>query len=117
MIPLAAQLACARRELAIRRNVYPSFIKSGRMTKEESAKEIAAMESICATLDKLRDLEAVSEEIRGTIDATLNHEHTARNAAVTTVAPVATATPPAPPADVRGSNGAGGAGMEQGGLF
>ncbi len=47
------QIACVRRELALRKNVYPGFVKKGRMTQEAADREIAAMQavhdSICTT--------------------------------------------------------------------
>jgi hypothetical protein len=37
---------CAVRELAMRRGVYPKFVRSGRMTQEQADREIAMMEAI-----------------------------------------------------------------------
>ena len=45
------QIACIRRELNLRRNVFPRRVEAGRMTSETAAREIAAMEDI---LDRLR---------------------------------------------------------------
>lgn len=53
MIPLADQVRAAKRELALRRNVYPRRLRFGRMTQEEADREIAAMEAIVATLEQL----------------------------------------------------------------
>lgn len=49
-IPLATQLAAARRELAMRRNVYPKWVAGGRMTQLKAHAEIAAMAAIVETL-------------------------------------------------------------------
>ena len=38
--------ACATRELAMRRGVYPKFIASGRMTQEQADREILLMGEI-----------------------------------------------------------------------
>ena len=54
-IPLKRQLACARRELALRRKAYPGWVQRNKMTHAEAEEEIAAMEGIIATL--LADLE------------------------------------------------------------
>lgn len=64
MISTPQQLACARRELALRRNVYPKWVREGRMTQAKADDEIAGMEAICATLEKLQLLEEASEEMR-----------------------------------------------------
>lgn len=37
---------CARRELAMRRRVYPKWVESGRMTQETADREIACMAQI-----------------------------------------------------------------------
>lgn len=41
-----AMIACARRELAMRKNVYPKWVASGRMKQDAADKEIAAMQAI-----------------------------------------------------------------------
>ena len=45
------QLACVRREIALRRRVYPRKVESGDMTREQAEREVAAMEDI---LERLR---------------------------------------------------------------
>lgn len=40
------KLACVRRELALRRNVYPGFVARGKMKQSAADKEIAVIESI-----------------------------------------------------------------------
>ncbi len=47
----AEQIACIRRELGLRRNVFPGRVRAGKMTQETADREIAAMEDI---LDRLR---------------------------------------------------------------
>jgi hypothetical protein len=39
-------IACARRELAMRKNVYPKWVAAGRMKQDAADKEIAAMQAI-----------------------------------------------------------------------
>lgn len=53
MITLEQQIACARREVAMRRNVYPKWVKSGRMKQEQADHEIAVMDAIVFTLRQL----------------------------------------------------------------
>lgn len=52
-IPLVDQLACAKRELRLRRNVYPEWTRKGRISKDTAALELARMEAIVATLEEL----------------------------------------------------------------
>lgn len=64
MKSLPDQLACARRELAMRQNVYPKWVKDSRMTQDKSNSEIDGMQSIIQTLEKLQMLAEVSEEMK-----------------------------------------------------
>lgn len=52
-VSLQDQLECAKRELAMRRRVYPKFVDSGRMTPRSAEREIRAMSAIVDTLVKL----------------------------------------------------------------
>ena len=47
---LEAQIKCVRRELALRRNAYPRWVKSGRMKEAEAVREIETMEAVLETL-------------------------------------------------------------------
>lgn len=51
MKSLDDQLACLRRELALRRNVYPKWIESRRMTPDKAAHEIECMEAAIKTIE------------------------------------------------------------------
>jgi len=53
MIPLTEQLAEARRELALRRKVYPAWVKSGRLDMATAHYQLQAMEAIVKTLMRL----------------------------------------------------------------
>lgn len=53
MKPLADQIACARRELSMRRRVYPMWVSTQRMTQAKADHEIACMEAIVATLEAM----------------------------------------------------------------
>ena len=48
------QIRCVGREIGLRRNVYPKFLASGRITQEKADHEIAAMEAVYETLKRLR---------------------------------------------------------------
>lgn len=59
------QLACAKRELELRRRVYPKWVSVKKMTQEKADAEIACMEAIVCTLDRQAALAAVTEEMLG----------------------------------------------------
>jgi hypothetical protein len=45
-ITTMAKLICLKRELRIRENTYPGLVKEGRMTKEQTANELAVMKAM-----------------------------------------------------------------------
>jgi hypothetical protein len=49
---LAEQIMCVRRELAIRKSVYPQWVKSKRMKAEAADHEIACMQAVHDTLQR-----------------------------------------------------------------
>ena len=50
---LEAQITCVRRELAMRKNVYPKWVQSGRMKAEAADHEIQCMQAVHDTLSEL----------------------------------------------------------------
>lgn len=56
-VSLEQQVKCARRELAMRRGAYPRFVAHGKMKQAKADEEIAAMEAILATLERLEQAE------------------------------------------------------------
>lgn len=52
-VSLDMQLRCAQRELKIRRDVYPAWVRAGRMNKFTAEDEIARMAAIVKTLQNL----------------------------------------------------------------
>ena len=56
-IPIAAQIESVRREIAMRRRVYPRWIEHERMTQRKADDEIAAMEAVLATLQGIEERE------------------------------------------------------------
>ena len=64
-LPLEDQIACAERELALRRRVYPKWVDSGRMKPAKAEQEITAMEAIVATLNRNKILRDIGEEMQG----------------------------------------------------
>lgn len=51
-VDIKAQAAAAKREITMRRRVYPRWVASGRMTADAAGREIAAMEAILLTLER-----------------------------------------------------------------
>lgn len=52
-ISLAEQLACAQRELRLRRAVYPRLVQHGKLKPAQAEQEIARMAAIVETLTAL----------------------------------------------------------------
>jgi hypothetical protein len=50
---LEDQIKCVRRELALRRTVYPGLIRSGRLHPEAAQQQIACMQAVLDTLTAL----------------------------------------------------------------
>ncbi len=64
MKPMVELLASARRELALRRRVYPRWVESGRISEDQAAHEIQCMSDICEVLELRKVLAEVTEELR-----------------------------------------------------
>jgi hypothetical protein len=56
MIGLREQIACAEREIAMRRKVYPGLVRQGRMTLIRMEQEISTMEAIRNTLLRIEEI-------------------------------------------------------------
>jgi hypothetical protein len=63
-LPLTEQLACARRELALRMKVYPRWVAHEQMTERAAKREILAMTAIVHTLEALVEAEASHQQPR-----------------------------------------------------
>lgn len=51
-VSMTAQIKCVEREIAMRKRVYPRFVKNGKMTQQEADAELAAMEAVLKTLNE-----------------------------------------------------------------
>lgn len=51
-----SQIACVKREIALRERVYPKWVAAGRMKQQAADHEIAAMRAVLATLEAARKL-------------------------------------------------------------
>ena len=67
MIPLTEQLAEAKREMAMRKNVYPRLVQEGRKgwTMPIARQRIETMEAIVETLERQVALEEASNDLFG----------------------------------------------------
>jgi hypothetical protein len=52
-VEIGDQLKAAKREAALRRRVYPRWVEGKRMTQAKADDEIAAMDAIVETLERL----------------------------------------------------------------
>ena len=53
MTTLDDQIRCIKRELALRRRVYPRLLQQGTLTQDQAAHEIRTMDAVLATLQAL----------------------------------------------------------------
>lgn len=60
MITTEDKRRCLKREIAMRKSVYPGWIASGRMTRAQADREIAVMEAILADYQEPDLLAAVA---------------------------------------------------------
>jgi hypothetical protein len=54
-ITIDQQLAEVRREIGMRRHVYPRFVESKRLTQAQADERIAILEAVRVMLEELRD--------------------------------------------------------------
>jgi hypothetical protein len=60
IITTADKLACAKRELAMRKNAYPRWVEQNKMSAGKAAHELACMEAIIADYEDAMIEEAVT---------------------------------------------------------
>lgn len=56
---LDEQIACVKREIAMRERVYPRFIESGKLKQQKADREIEAMKAVLETLTVLASQETL----------------------------------------------------------
>lgn len=64
-VSLEDQLACVDRELAMRRKVYPRWVKNGKLTQAAADLEILKMRGVRRALIRRAALEAVWDDAGG----------------------------------------------------
>jgi hypothetical protein len=65
-ISLTDQIACLKREIALRKNVYPKWVGQRRMTQDEADREIARMTAALHTVMEHQKWQAPVEQLAGT---------------------------------------------------
>jgi len=58
-VQIETQIAAVRREIALRRKLYPGWIENRRLSQKDADDEIAAMEAVHATLTDVQTLRHV----------------------------------------------------------
>lgn len=53
-ITIEDQIVCVRREIGMRKRVYPRWVENGKMKMDQADREIAVMEAVLTTLEYLR---------------------------------------------------------------
>ncbi len=54
-INLHQQIACVRREIKMRQDVYPRWVGKGKLRQAEADYQIVAMQAVLETLEQLQD--------------------------------------------------------------
>lgn len=52
-VPLETQIICIKREIAMRKRVYPKWVREGRMKAHNAEIEIEAMEAVLETVEEV----------------------------------------------------------------
>ena len=55
MATLAEQIACVRREIAMRERVYPKWVEGGRMKQADANRELETMKAVLETVQKVEN--------------------------------------------------------------
>lgn len=66
-VNLAQQIACVRREIAMRENVYKRRVADGKMTQAKADGEVRAMQAVLATLQAVEDNAPTIERLKGAL--------------------------------------------------
>lgn len=53
-ITISQQVACVRREISMRKRVYPRWVQAEKMTQAQADEQLACMEAVRETLEKLQ---------------------------------------------------------------
>jgi hypothetical protein len=57
IVPLAVQVACVKREVALRERAYPRWVANGKMAQQKADQELAAMRAVSQTIARLQNEE------------------------------------------------------------
>lgn len=53
-VTIDRQIQCVKRELSMRKHVYPKWVTNGKITQQSSDDEIAAMQAVLGTLEQVK---------------------------------------------------------------
>ncbi len=53
-VPLSQQIACVKREIAMREKVYPALVYKGKMRQVEADWQLTTMQAVLKTLETLQ---------------------------------------------------------------
>lgn len=56
-VGIARQIACVKREIALRERVYPKWIAAGRLSQKIADNELSAMRAVLATLERTKSVD------------------------------------------------------------
>jgi hypothetical protein len=56
-ITIERQIAAVRREITMRKRVYPRWVSNGKMSERNADDELTAMEAVLATLERVKAAE------------------------------------------------------------
>lgn len=68
-VPLADQVRCVEREVALRERLYPDFVARRRMTAADSKRELMRMRAVLRTLRRLAAEDTAHHQANGGSDA------------------------------------------------
>lgn len=72
-ISIEYQIACVKREIALRANVYPGHVANGKMKQEKADAETAAMKAVLESLQDIERLLRIEAAARGLVDESLEY--------------------------------------------
>ena len=64
MVPLEEQIACVKRELSFRARIYPRWVADKKLLQATADHEMARMQAVLATLERLCDEENCAPFLR-----------------------------------------------------
>ena len=67
-VSIADQIACVKREIAMRESAYPKWVANGKMKQEKADAEIATMKAVLETVHDVERLRRIEAAARALVD-------------------------------------------------